>query len=89
MLPVILQQLAWCACCRWLFGKMLCCSQVALAAAGIGIGFWTADQVFEEGLAAEDITVFQPRISADVADARFAKWNKAVQLSLGLHELSE
>jgi glycerol kinase len=59
------------------------------AAAGIGIGFWEADQVFEDGLAAEDITVFEPRIPAEVADARFARWNKAVELSYGLSALSE
>lgn len=45
--------------------------------------------MFEEGLAAEELQVFEPRISAEEADARFAKWNKAVQLSYGLSELSE
>jgi glycerol kinase len=62
---------------------------VLRAAAGIGIGFWTADKVFEEGLAAEDITVFQPRITTEVADARFARWKRAVQLSYGLSDLAD
>lgn len=45
--------------------------------------------MFQEGLAAEDVQVFEPRISAEEADARLAKWNKAVQLSYGLSELAD
>lgn len=34
-------------------------------------------------------TLFEPRIPPAVADARHARWKKAVQRSLGLDELAE
>jgi len=33
------------------------------------------------------VKVFEPQISEAEADARFAKWNKAVQLSYALSDL--
>ena len=71
------------------FFQSLCKQHVDLVwLAGIAIGFWTKEQILEEGLASEDLTVFEPQISQEKADARFAKWNRAVELSYGLADFA-
>ena len=62
----------------------------AAIAAGVGVGFWNAQEVFKKD-AADDAgsSVFEPKISAQAADKRHAKWKLAVQRALALDELAD
>lgn len=61
----------------------------AALAAGIGIGFWSVKEAFTDLKHATGGTVFEPNISRNDADGRYAKWKLAVQRSLGLASLDE
>ena len=57
----------------------------AAYAAGIGVGFWSEEWVFkEQGAAGGKAASWQPKISAEAMEKRYAKWHKAVELSLDL-----
>lgn len=63
----------------------------AAFAAGIGIGFWTKEWVFEskkEG-GGSNAKIWQPEHAADKVDEQYQKWKKAVTLSFGLADLDE
>lgn len=63
----------------------------AAFAAGIGIGFWTKEWVFnsrqEDG--GSDAKTWQPDVAAEKVDVQYEKWKKAVSLTFGLAELGE
>ena len=58
------------------------------AAAGVGIRFWSEEEVFSGLEAAGARIVFHPSISAEAAAARHARWRKAVQRSFDLADLA-
>lgn len=54
----------------------------AAIAAGFAIGVWQSlDELKNVNTAG--VTTFQPRISAEEKDAKFAKWQKAVEMCRG------
>ncbi|EFN59182.1 hypothetical protein CHLNCDRAFT_18995 [Chlorella variabilis] len=60
----------------------------AALAAGIGVGFWTAEEAFED-LKHNTGTLFEPQITAAAASRRHAKWKKAVERSFALADLTQ
>lgn len=61
----------------------------AALAAGIGVGFWSAEEAFADLKHGEDGRLFEPQISFSAANHRHGLWKKAVERSLGLSELGE
>lgn len=63
----------------------------AALAAGIGVGFWSKDWVFDskQKAAGTDAKTWQPEKTAAEVDAQYKKWKKAVSLSFGLADLDE
>lgn len=53
----------------------------AAYAAGIGVGFWTAEEIFST--ASEGETVFEPEMSASDCNLRYGQWTDAVRRSFG------
>lgn len=60
----------------------------AALAAGIGVGFWTTEEVFADLKHGSSGTLFEPAIPRAVADRRHALWKRAVEHSFGLDELT-
>lgn len=63
----------------------------AAFAAGIGIGFWSKEWVFnsrEDG-GSSGAKTWQPEAPADKVDMQYKKWKKAVSLSFGLADFDE
>lgn len=61
----------------------------AALAAGIGVGFWTEQQALVGMRGHAGDALFEPKVSAAVADRRHAKWKKAVERALALADLTE
>ncbi|GAB4822772.1 hypothetical protein N2152v2_009818 [Parachlorella kessleri] len=61
----------------------------AAIAAGIGVGFWTAEQAFNGLRGAADGTLFKPQVPREDAEQRYTKWLKAVQRSMDLQDLAD
>ena len=53
----------------------------AAYAAGIGIGLWTADEIFST--ASEGETVFEPEMSEQDCKSKYEQWTAAVRKSFG------
>ncbi|KAI3433434.1 hypothetical protein D9Q98_003249 [Chlorella vulgaris] len=60
----------------------------AALAAGIGVGFWTVEEAFQDLKHNTGGTLFEPQITAAAASRRHAKWKKAVQRSFALADLT-
>lgn len=54
----------------------------AAIAAGMAIGLWEDGEALEK-INAEGKTVFDPQIKKEEAESRFARWQKAVEMSKG------
>ena len=62
----------------------------AAYAAGLGIGFWTMDNILSLSAAeSSQGKVFKPQAHAEDVSKRYQKWQKAVSRSLDLADLSE
>ncbi|KAK9834827.1 hypothetical protein WJX81_001779 [Elliptochloris bilobata] len=62
----------------------------AAFAAGIGSGFWTEEWVLgRASQKQEHDTIFEPQVGPDAAEARYAKWRRAVAHSLDLDQLAD
>lgn len=59
----------------------------AAIAAGLGVGFFTEEQVF--GSHAHNTIEFQPKGVMEDAELRYSHWHKAVQRSLDLADMAE
>ena len=62
---------------------------LTLGCAGIGVGFWTEEEAFTDLKHGTEGTLFEPAIARTAADARHAKWKKAVERSLALCDLTD
>ena len=60
----------------------------AAFAAGIAVGVWSEDEIFEGGLHDVAPTEFKPRIGEEERGKRRASWAVAVERSLGLADLA-
>ena len=70
----------------------------AAFAAGIGVGFWSKDSIFN-GNADENCRgqkagssqrqVWEPQVDKDINSSQYRKWKKALKLSFGLADLAE
>lgn len=58
----------------------------AALAAGLAIGFFTEDDIFD--LSSTAIDVFSPKIPSSDALTRFTKWKKAVERATDLADLA-
>lgn len=58
----------------------------AALAAGMAVGLWSREELFAQH--PDAITVFGPAISQEAAAVRYARWNKAVERSLDLADLT-
>ena len=62
----------------------------AAFAAGIAIGFWTADWVLHQSRGQHQAhTDFRPQVSEASTQAQYRKWQKAIQRSLDLADLAD
>ena len=61
----------------------------AALAAGIGVGFWSVEEAFTDLKHGAEGTLFEPAVTRAAADARHAKWKKAVERSLALCDLTD
>ena len=53
----------------------------AAYAAGIGVGFWTVEEIFS--ITSEGETVFEPQMSAQKCKSKYGQWTDAVRKSFG------
>lgn len=60
----------------------------AAFAAGVAVGMWTEDEVFEGGVQDVGTDEFNPRIGEGERERRLASWALAVERSLGLAGLA-
>lgn len=56
---------------------------------GIGVGFWTAEEVMADKDNIGKEVEFRPTASAEAIDKRYSKWKRAVLLSHNLDELAD
>ena len=54
----------------------------AAIAAGLAVGVWESFEDLKD-VNTEGRTIFKPQISEQVANKRFSRWEKAVQMSKG------
>lgn len=69
----------------------------AAFAAGIGVGFWSKDSIFNAKAdknsrgqkAGSQRQVWEPQVDKDTNNSQYSKWKKALKLSFGLADLAE
>lgn len=60
----------------------------AAYAAGLAMGVWTEQQIFEDAGHFAKPTTFYPKVGAEDREKRYKSWTKAVERSFGLADLA-
>ncbi|KAG6548816.1 hypothetical protein Mapa_009577 [Marchantia paleacea] len=60
----------------------------AAYAAGLAVGVWTEEQIFEDNHEFAKPTTFTPQIDEEKRERRYKSWNVAVERSFGLADLA-
>lgn len=60
----------------------------AAYAAGLAVGVWTPQQIFEDAEHFDKPTTFYPKVEAEDMEKRYKSWAIAVERSFGLADLA-